>query len=264
MDIDPSQSQPQSTLHKAELLQGLTSGPLSSSISKLSGSSRGIPSDKDFHFYYNFNEFKAPIKGISDSSQLMLRTIGSKSGQLWGKEMGLPEGTDLDDAYDWLVNVNDEVFERFDVSVDDFQRARKKEEESGVRTSVVANSVTEDGFQLVYGKNKKKGLLGQVLAEKERVESESGVKVASRDKKTMGSSKAKVPFHIPSIPRPQDEFKIVVNNTNQPFDHVWLERSEDGSRFIHPQVSLLLSRFQIFSLIMVFVLIPCELVVFCI
>ncbi|GFZ09319.1 polynucleotidyl transferase, ribonuclease H fold protein with HRDC domain-containing protein [Actinidia rufa] len=101
MEVDQSQ--------KAEALQSLASGPLSSSIAKLSGSSRGIPSDKDFHFYYNFDEFKVPMKEIADSSQLILSSIGS-SAHFFGKEMEFPE--DLDDAYDWLVNVNDEVFER--------------------------------------------------------------------------------------------------------------------------------------------------------
>lgn len=237
MDTDPSQSQPQSAKHKAETLQRFTSGPLSSSLSKLSGSSRGIPSDKDFHFYYNFAEFKSPVKEISDDAQQMLRAIGSSSAQLWGKEMEFPQG-DLDDAYDWLVSANDEVFERFDVSVDDFRRARKEEEEGGPSGMAANAEVSESGFQLVYGKHKKKGLLSQVVVEeKDRVE--SSVKMASRDKKTMGG-KPKVPFHVPSIPRPQDKFKIVVNNSNQPFDHVWLQRSEDGSRFIHPLVSLLI------------------------
>ncbi|KAL6988663.1 hypothetical protein U1Q18_014419 [Sarracenia purpurea var. burkii] len=224
METDPSQSQDQSTKQKAEALQGFASGPLSSSIAKLSGSSRGIPSDKDFHFYYNFNDFKVPIKEVADTSQLMLGTIGS-SAHLWGKEMGFPE--DLDEAYDWLVNVNDELFERIDVSVDEFQRLRKKDEARGVSSM---NSVdVESGFQLVYGK-KKKG--SSQLVDKDSCS--SSVKVAYRDKKTMGT-KPKVPFHIPTIPRPQDQFKIVVNNSNQPFEHVWLQRSEDGSRFIHPQ-----------------------------
>ncbi|KAF5185827.1 Rrp6-like [Thalictrum thalictroides] len=55
----------------------------------------------------------------------------------------------------------------------------------------------------------------------------------SRDKK-MTVLRPSVPFHIPTIPRPQDEFNIFVNNTNQPFEHVWLQRSEDGSRVMHP------------------------------
>ncbi|GJM84719.1 hypothetical protein PR202_ga00416 [Eleusine coracana subsp. coracana] len=47
-------------------------------------------------------------------------------------------------------------------------------------------------------------------------------------------TKAKVHFHISTIPRPQDVYHIVVDNSNKPFEHVLLERSEDGSRAIHP------------------------------
>ena len=59
----------------------------------------------------------------------------------------------------------------------------------------------------------------------------SGVKVAT------GAPKAKVSFHNASIMWPQDEYKILVNNGNTPFEHVWLDRSEDGTKFIHPLVS---------------------------
>ncbi|KQK23562.1 protein RRP6-like 2 isoform X2 [Brachypodium distachyon] len=47
-------------------------------------------------------------------------------------------------------------------------------------------------------------------------------------------AKARVAYHDPSIPRPQDVYLIRVNNCNLPFDHVWLEPSEDGTRRIHP------------------------------
>lgn len=226
MEVGSSQSQPQSTKQKADALQSL-SGPFSSSIAKLSGSSRGIPSNKDFHFYYNFNEFNAPITEIADTSQLMLDTIGYSS-HLWGKEMAFPD--EFDDVYDWLVNVNDELFERFDVSADEFEKLRKQEEERG--SKLMSSVDSESGFQLVYGK--KKGLNQLMEKDLSSSSSSSAVKVAYRDRKTMGT-KQKIPFHIPTIPRPQDMFKIVVNNSNQPFDHVWLQRSEDGSRVIHPQ-----------------------------
>nr|DAD47057.1 TPA_asm: hypothetical protein HUJ06_016994 [Nelumbo nucifera] len=216
-----------SSKKKAETLQALATGPLSSSIAKLSGSSRGIPSDKDFHFFYNFDEFKTPIREIAEKSESLLKSIGS-SRSLWGKELIFPE--DSEEAYDWLVNVSDEVLERCDVSMDEFQRLRKKEEESGRSMSSMN---TDDGFQLVYGK-KKKGV-SRSMEKKEEHDSNpsTAVKVASRDKKTTGA-RPRVPFHIPTIPRPQDEFSILVNNSNQPFDHVWLRKSEDGSRFLHP------------------------------
>ncbi|XP_022925220.1 protein RRP6-like 2 [Cucurbita moschata] len=219
MDVDQSDSQ------KAQTLQSLTSGSLGSSLSKLAGSSRGIPADKDFHFYYSFDEFKIPIQSIERQSQSMLETIGS-SAEVWGKEMAFPE--DTDDAYDWLVNVNDEIFERFDMSLDEFQRIRKEEEESGRAVALMADS--NDGFQLVCGKKKKTPSHGDEVHDSSF---ESSVKVATKDRKTLGV-KPKVPFHIPTIRRPQDEFNILVNNSNQPFEHVWLERSEDGSRFAHP------------------------------
>lgn len=223
MDVDQSDSQ------KAQALQSLTSGSLGSSLSKLATSSRGIPSEKDFHFYYNFDEFKIPIRSIERQSHSMLETIGS-SAEVWGNEMAFPE--DTDDAYDWLVNVNDEIFERFDVSLDEFQRTRKKEEEESGR-AVALTADPDDGFQLVCGKKKK-----TPSHEDEMHDSsfESNVKVATKDRKTLGV-KPKVPFHIPTIRRPQDEFNILVNNSNQPFEHVWLQRSEDGSRFVHPLVS---------------------------
>ncbi|XP_071727871.1 protein RRP6-like 1 [Rutidosis leptorrhynchoides] len=64
--------------------------------------------------------------------------------------------------------------------------------------------------------------------------SNSNKKVVCRDNNAMGTQKAKVSFHNPWIRRPQDEYKILVNNSNSPFEHVWLDKSEDGSRFIHP------------------------------
>ncbi|KAL5547215.1 hypothetical protein UlMin_006902 [Ulmus minor] len=213
MDVEESESPEES-----QPLQSLTNGSMSFSISDLSGSSQGIPSNKDFHFFHNFDQFRVPIQEITKKSQSMLESIGSN------KEMAFPE--DIDDSYDWLVDVNDEVFERLDMSVDEFRKNRTKEEETG---KVVASAV-DDGFQLVCGK-KKKG--GRELMSGNNEERDSLVKVATKDKKSTGP-KPKVPFHIPTIRRPQEEFNIYVNNSNQPFEHVWLQRSEDGQRFIHP------------------------------
>lgn len=238
IDVD----QPQPTA-KAQTLHNLSTGSLSSSVAKLSGSSRCLPSDKDFHFYYNFDEFKNPIGEIAKKSQKMLEAIGT-SAHIWGKEINLP--MDIDDAYDWLVNVNDEVYERFDMSVDECQRIRKKEEETGRPMNSLADS--EDGFQLVYGKKKKGASHHPGVGKVEELDSSpaSGVKMAKKDKKTSGS-KPKIPFHIPTIRRPQDEYNILINNSNQPFEHVWLQSSDDSQRFIHPLVSILVLCCSIYS-----------------
>ncbi|XP_058085800.1 protein RRP6-like 2 isoform X2 [Magnolia sinica] len=206
---------------KAETLQSLASGSLSSSISSLSASSRPIPSDKDFHFFYNFDDFKLPIKAIAENSESLLKSISFGRGP----PSIFPSGADPDDAYDWLVNLNDEIFERVDISLDEFQRARKKEEGLGM---------TADGFQLVYGKKKKKvGTRNLEGNERRDSTAASTVRMASKDANRTGE-RPRVPFHIPTIPRPQDQFGILVNNSNQPFDHVWLQRSEEDGRLVHP------------------------------
>ncbi|XP_010527545.1 PREDICTED: protein RRP6-like 2 [Tarenaya hassleriana] len=215
---------------KAKSLETLISGSFPASLSNLSSSSRTIPANKDFHFFYNFDEFKRPVDEIAADSRSVLETIGDSS-QVWGKPMKLTGDIDGDDAYDWLGNVNDEIYERFDVSMDEFERIRKKEEEVGRQLSPLTD---ENGFQMVYGKKKKpvgKGVAGSAR-DVGLGGGASDVKVAEKDKKVSG--KAKVPFHIPTIKKPQEEYNILVNNANQPFEHVWLERSEDGQRSIHP------------------------------
>ncbi|KAI3443386.1 hypothetical protein Pfo_000051 [Paulownia fortunei] len=227
MEIDQSEDE---NARMSDVLRNLSAkGPLPTSVAKLSGSSRIIPSQRDFHFYNNFQEFKSPVEEIDRKSKNLLKTVGA-SENLFGKPIPLPDDKDveLDDdlAFDWLVNVNDEIFERFDASLDEFKRLRKKEEESGVRTIRVEGD-EENGFQMVYGKKNKKLMGGLERNVEGGVKGVQEVKVAAK-------VKAKVPFHIPTIPRPQDEYKIIVNNSNQPFEHVWLQRSEDGSRFLHP------------------------------
>ncbi|MED6145326.1 hypothetical protein PIB30_024079 [Stylosanthes scabra] len=236
MNVDHDQPHLNTKVHT---LQTLTSGPLSSSIANLSASSRCIPSDKDFHFYRNFDEFKAPIADIARESQSILEAIGA-SGKIWGREAAPPAAgafpADMDDAYDWLVSVNDDILERFDVMADEFRRVRQEEEETG-RPASSAVAMEDDGFQLVCGKKKRGGSRlgspGNATMDSEMSLAASAVKVATKDKKTAGP-KPKVPFHIPTIRKPQEDYNILVNNSNMPFEHVWLERSDDGLKFIHP------------------------------
>lgn len=227
MNVDQDQPHTTAAAAAAKALQALTAGPLSSSTAKLAASSRCIPSERDFHFYRNFEEFKVPVEEIALQSQSMLEAIGAAAAS------GGAFPADVDDAYDWLVSVNDDVLERFDASADEFRRVRAEEEATG-RPNEAAASMEEDGFELV---KKKKGGRGRVTAtEPAAPMMPGGVKVAEKDKRTMGP-KPKVPFHIPTIRRPQDEYSILVNNANMRFEHVWLQRSEDGLRFIHPLVS---------------------------
>ncbi|KAL5720609.1 hypothetical protein ACHQM5_013262 [Ranunculus cassubicifolius] len=220
MEIDSDQT----LIQKSESLYKLTTSTLSSSISKLSNTSRGIPSGEDFHFYYNFNEFKSPIKEIIQKSESTLKLIGSNTSLWDGKDLNFPD--ELDEAYDWLVNVNDEIFEKFDFCVDEFDKARKLEEENGKSRGSGSSIVDDDGFQVVGRRNKGGNRKDAAV--------ESSPKSMGRDARTSSSVRPRVPFHVPSIVRPQSQFKIVVDNSNEKFEHVWLEKSEDEERFVHP------------------------------
>ncbi|KAE9599659.1 hypothetical protein Lal_00045827 [Lupinus albus] len=163
-------------------------------IKEISSSSRTIPSDKDFKLCYTSDEFKRSIDEIARKSNSMLQQIGAAK-HIWGtEEAGFPVG--IDDAYEWLVDVNQEVFGRVDESIKELQKIMKFE---------------DDEMELENGKKKKM----------------KKVKVETKDKE-------KVSFHISAIEKPQNKYNFLVNNANQPFQHVWLERSNDDQRFIHP------------------------------
>lgn len=201
-----------------------TEGNLPRSVSKIGSSSRGISSEQDFFFYNNFQKFKNPVKEINEESTSLLRKIGDSS-HFWEKSVAFPDSLDVDDldVHDWVVNANDEVFDKVDKSLDECSR-RNIDRGKGLRIDDFAG---DDGFQLVHGRKNRKGggeggRRGDIY--------QQGVGVGIAEVK----AKPKIPFHIPTIPRPQDQYKIIVNNSNQPFEHVWLQRSEDGLRFIHP------------------------------
>lgn len=170
---------------KVKSLEALIDGSFPTILSKLSSTSLKIPANNDFQILYKSDEFKRPIDEIARSSQCVLETIGDKKSNRFV------------DGDEWLVNVNDEILEKFDESIDEFKRNRKMEEDS-----------------------------------------EKAISCSKIDVKFAKHGKAKVPFHMPTINKPQEEYKILVNNANKAFEHVFLERSEDALRFIHPLVSL--------------------------
>ncbi|KAK7290665.1 hypothetical protein RIF29_05244 [Crotalaria pallida] len=163
-------------------------------LKEISTSSRNIPSGKDFQSYYtsSSDEFKRPIDELAKKSHSMLHQIGAAK-HIWGsEESDFPSS--IDDAFEWLVDVNQEVLQRVDETVNELQKVLKFE---------------EDEKKLENGKKKKK-------------------------KGVSNGMEAKVSFHIATIEKPQDKFNFAVNNANQPFQHVWLERSYDDQRYIHP------------------------------
>ncbi|PWZ26236.1 Protein RRP6-like 2 [Zea mays] len=130
--------------------------------------------------------------------------------------------------------------------MDEPEKVRGREDAASGREAGGAEEAG-DGFQLViHGKKKKRAASGQDCG---TVGSGSGagagpVRALTREKGATSApgAKAKVPFHDPSIPRPQDVYKIRVDNY-KPFEHVWLERSEDGTRHVHPLENLPVEQF---------------------
>ncbi|KAK8620335.1 hypothetical protein V6N13_066814 [Hibiscus sabdariffa] len=244
-DNDPIAMEARSDHSKnAQSFQTLASCPISSS---LSSSSRTFPSNQDFHFFNNFDNFRLPINQIEKTSDSFLQFIGSSSKNRGpNNAINFPNSIESMadvEAYRCLTDTNEGILEQFDVSVDEFQMIREKERE----TSLIVGSVPDNnGYQSVQGKKKKKGDGGlvsdSVCESPTRMEGGSsnspGVKMKKRTLAPVTTGKAKVSFHIPTIRKPQEEYNILVNNSNQPFVHVWLQKSEDGLHFVHPMEKL--------------------------
>uniref|UniRef100_A0ACD5TP73 Uncharacterized protein n=1 Tax=Avena sativa TaxID=4498 RepID=A0ACD5TP73_AVESA len=210
-----------------------SSAPLASAAARLSARSRAIPPARDFHFYNNFPSFKSPIGAAAARAESSLGVLGASPLLPKQQQLTFPR-EDLDDAYDWLVARNDDLLEMFGASADEFKALREKEEAQG--RTVAPDEMSGDGFQVVYGKKKKKIDTGEEggLGRGEAFGSSGSVRMATMDKAATSGTKPKVPFHIPTIPRPQDVYRIVVDNTSKPFQHAFLERSDDGARPVHP------------------------------
>ncbi|KAG8091666.1 hypothetical protein GUJ93_ZPchr0012g19672 [Zizania palustris] len=212
-----------------------SSGSLAAAAARLSGRSRALPSSRDFHFYNNFPSFRSPVDAAAARAEASLGVLGAAS--FFPKQHPPLSKDDLEDAHDWAVGVIDDLSEQFGASMDEFKTLREKEEATG-RRAVSSEVAVEDGFQVVYGKKKKKekkkGSCEEEVGKGEAFGGSGSVRMATNDKAAARGTKAKVPFHIPTIPRPQNVYRIVVDNTSKPYEHAWLERSDDGSRAVHP------------------------------
>uniref|UniRef100_A0A0D9XJZ6 HRDC domain-containing protein n=1 Tax=Leersia perrieri TaxID=77586 RepID=A0A0D9XJZ6_9ORYZ len=212
-----------------------SSGPLAAAAARLAGRSRALPASRDFHFYHNFPSFRSPIDAAAAKAEASLAVLGGAASLYPKQQPPFPKG-DLEDdaAQDWVVGVIDDLSEQFGASLDEFKAVREKEEATGRRAE--AAETEEDGFQVVYGKKKKRmdGAGEEEIGRGEGFGGSGSVKMATMDRSAAAGTKAKVPFHIPTIPRPQDVHRILVDNSSKPFEHSWLEKSDDGSRFVHP------------------------------
>ncbi|KAJ1298723.1 hypothetical protein BS78_01G475500 [Paspalum vaginatum] len=141
------------------------------------------------------------------------------------------------------MDLDDAPLARRGSSVDEPESVRGREEAASGREAGDPEDAG-DGFQLVTHGKKKKRASGQDGGPdgSDAVLGAGSVRAFTKDKGAAPGTKAKVPFHDPSIPRPQDVYKIIVDNY-KPFEHVWLERSEDGTRRVHPLEKLPVEQF---------------------
>ncbi|KAF8672592.1 hypothetical protein HU200_049279 [Digitaria exilis] len=217
MEGDEASAPPPWVQNKSAAAIDSSSGPLAAAAARLSARSRALPSSRDFHFYNNFPSFKSPVGAAAAKADASLGVLGA-APLLPTRQQPFPGGGDLDDAHDWLVALNDDLLERFGAFMDEFKALREKEEASGRRAAPDAG----DGFQTVYGKKKKKVGDGEEgVGRAEAVGASSSVKMA-KDKAPAPGMKSK------------DVYRIVVDNSSKPFEHGLLERSEDGTRTVHP------------------------------
>lgn len=189
-------------LQSDEVLK-VVKGPLPEAIRNVERLARAFPSDKDFHFYFNFPEFKDPVKRIQAQVTSLLSEIGLAEKSL-SQSSVYPE--DSDESYDWLVEVQDDLVEGIDTALDQFN----KEKRNGKRGASDVGSEAVQSPLKVY-KGSKSG-----------ESADENVKMA----KGKGNKERRIPFHVRSIPRPQDKFDIAVDNSNTPFKHPQVARDK--------------------------------------
>jgi len=182
-------------------------GPLSEVIRRVERLAEDFPSDKDFHFYNNFPQFKSPVRNIQSQAEALLNEIGL-ARSLRPEAGAFP--SDPDESYDWLVALQDDLVEGIDAAVDQLN----KETLAGKRSSYESPSKFQTG--------------GSSPSE--------GAKLSKRS-----SERRPVPFHVKSIPRPQNKFEVAVDNSNTPFKHPQAPKADarkegislEPSKFVH-------------------------------
>lgn len=179
-----AQAEDAAQLRANEIAKSLK-GPLTEAIRRVERLAEDFPSDKDFHFYNNFPQFKSPVQSIQSQAEALLNEIGL-ARNLRPETVGFP--SDPDESYDWLVSLQDDLVEGIDAAVDHL------------------NKETSAGKRSVY--------------ETPRKFQTGGISPSEGAKLSKGSSERRpVPFHVKSIPRPQNKFEVAVDNSNTPFKH---------------------------------------------
>ncbi|KAH7441969.1 hypothetical protein KP509_03G064200 [Ceratopteris richardii] len=170
---------------------------LADSAQRLQRVSDLLPTDEDFHYYTNFVEFCEPIKRVESRVLQLFSRISSL--RCIPRAPALP--SDTDDLSDWLVDIQDEVLEQVDSAFDLYKTER---------ASQGLPPPENDAF--MYQNTRRKRRRAIAMKDIKTVLPDGGVV-------SMQAEKCPIPFHVWSIPRPQDKFDVPVDNSNTPFRH---------------------------------------------
>lgn len=210
---DPAQAE-----HRASArLLPETAAQLPETLSRLERVAKSLPTDEDFHFYYNFREFREPVQALQARVENLLSQFSSLS--VLPRAPAWP--SDPDNLNDWLVGMQDELLEQVDSA---FDRFKKERAEQGL-------SADDDGFMYQNVKKKRRRDVKEVQPSL-RDDVKAGNSAEKDGKKT---ERCPIPFHVWSIPRPQEKFDVTVDNSNTPFKHPKpLSGPTEGNEPAHP------------------------------
>lgn len=174
-------------------------GPVQDAIHRVERLAEEFPADKDFHFYNNFPQFKTPVRRIQTQVKDLLNDLGL-ANHLRPQTAGFP--SDLDETYDWLVALQDDLMEGIDAAVD--QLAKQK----------------SDG---------KRGRPNEKFRTPTKFQKHDGSPSEGAKASKGSDERRSVPFHVRSIPRPQNKFDVMVDNSNTPFKHPQVQKLDSQS-----------------------------------
>ncbi|CAI5466669.1 unnamed protein product [Closterium sp. Yama58-4] len=102
---------------------------VTAAIAALAGAVRALPEEDDFHFYCNFAAFRARVSALRHRVRALLSRLGPPAPPAALTSAAGDQDdddADVDDVYDWLVEVLDNRLEKVDVALDEMRKKRKK------------------------------------------------------------------------------------------------------------------------------------------
>ncbi|CAI7743050.1 unnamed protein product [Closterium sp. NIES-53] len=192
-------------------------------IAALAGAVHALPAEDDFHFYCNFAAFRARVSALRHRVRELLSRLGPPpppAALASGAGDHDDDDADVDDVYDWLVDVLDSRLEKVDVALDEMRKRRKKaqpdwqgleEEEAEQRREALLRDAGAFGSGLADAAFSAPKAGGKQQAGGSMPAAEIAMSASSWRRSLRGKN------------RPQDEFEPPVDNSDAPLSLPRLE-----------------------------------------